>query len=109
MDVVGEFGDVVLLEGVLDEVAVGLGDHGFELVLGGGGGTGGEGGGHDNVDAVGLAVDVLVDPGELDLELVGGEGEGAEDAEAAGLGDGGDDVAAVGEGEDGEFDVQIGW
>ena len=60
---------------------------------------------HD-VDAVGLVAHVLVDPGELHLELLGGEGDGAEDADAAGVGDGGDDVAAVGEGEDGELDAE---
>ena len=33
----------------------------------------------------GLIADVLVDPVELDLELLGREADGAEDAEAAGL------------------------
>src|SRR5690606_29419206 len=60
----------------------------------------------DDVDAVGLAADVRVDPGKLALELVGGEGERAEHAEAAGVGDGGDDVAAVAEGEDGALDPE---
>ena len=64
-------------------------------------------GGHDDVDAVRLAVDVLVDPRQLDLELLGGERERAEHAEAAGLRDRGDDVAAVREGEDGELDVEL--
>ena len=44
---------------------------------------------------------------ELDLELVGGEADGAEHADASGVGDGGDHVAAVGEGEDGELDAQL--
>ena len=43
--------------------------------------------GDDDVDAVGLVADVLVDPLELDLELLGGEADGAEHAEAAGLAD----------------------
>ena len=63
-------------------------------------------GDHD-VDAVGLVADVLVDPVELDLELLGGEADGAEHAEAAGLADRDDDVAAVGEGEDRELDAEF--
>ena len=62
-------------------------------------------GDHD-VDAVGLVADVVVDPLELDLELLGAEADGAEHAEAAGLADGDDDVAAVGEGEDRELDAE---
>ena len=62
---------------------------------------------HDDVDAVGLAVDVLVDPVQLDLELLGREGERAEHAEAAGLAHRGDDVAAVAEGEDRELDAEL--
>ena len=50
---------------------------------------------------------MLVDPVQLDLELLGREADGAEDAEAAGLADGGDDVAAVGEGEDRELDAEL--
>ena len=49
---------------------------------------------------------MVVDPVELDLELVGRERDGAEDAEPAGLGDRGDDVAAVAEGEDRELDAE---
>ena len=63
--------------------------------------------GDDDVDAVGLVADVLVDPLQLDLELLGGEADGAEHAEAAGLGDGDDDVTAVGEGEDRELDAEV--
>ena len=61
---------------------------------------------HDDVDAVRLAVDVLVDPVELDLELLGRERERAEHAEPAGLAHRGDDVAAVAEGEDRELDPE---
>ena len=61
----------------------------------------------DDVDAVGPVADVLVDPGELHLELFGGEADGAEHADAAGVGDGGHHVPAVGEGEDGELDAQL--
>ena len=50
---------------------------------------------------------MLVDPVQLDLELLGREADGAEHAEAAGLAHGGDDVAAVGEGEDRELDAEL--
>ena len=50
---------------------------------------------------------LLVDPVELDLELLGREADGAEHAEAAGLADRDDDVAAVGEGEDRELDAEV--
>ena len=60
---------------------------------------------HD-VDAVRLAVHVLVDPLELELELLGRERERAEHADAAGVGDRGDDVAAVAEREDRELDPE---
>ena len=63
--------------------------------------------GDDDVDAVGVVADVLVDPVQLDLELLGREADGAEHAEAAGLADGDDDVAAVGEGEDRELDAEL--
>ena len=63
-------------------------------------------GGHDDIDAVGLAVDVLVDPVELDLELLGREGERAEHAHAAGAAHRRDDVAAVAEREDRELDAE---
>ncbi len=60
---------------------------------------------HD-VDAVGLAAHVLVDPLELDLELLRREAHRAEHAEAAGLAHGRDHVAAVAEGEDRELDPE---
>src|SRR5690606_5209563 len=60
-----------------------------------------------DVDAVGLVADVLVEPGELDLELLGAEADGAEHADPARLGHRGDDVAAVAEGEDRELDAQL--
>ncbi len=60
----------------------------------------------EQVYAVGLALDLLVDPGEVDFERARAVGGGAEDAEAAGVGDGRHDVAAVTEGEDREFDPE---
>jgi hypothetical protein len=104
-----EVGHSVVREDLLDELAVLGRDHLAQLLL--------EllrvhlahalvlPGDHE-VDAVGLVADVLVDPLELDLELLGREADGAEHAEAARLRDGGHDVAAVGEGEDRELDAQ---
>ncbi len=60
---------------------------------------------HD-VDAVGLVAHVLVDPGQLHLELLGSEADGAEHPDPSGVGDRGDHVAAVGEGEDRELDAE---
>jgi hypothetical protein len=54
-----------------------------------------------------VVADVLVDPRQLDLELLGAEADGAEHAEAAGLAHRDDDVAAVREGEDGELDAEL--
>ncbi len=62
---------------------------------------------HHGVDAVGLPVDVVVDPVELDLELLGTETDRAEHAETAGFADRGDDVATVGEGEDRVLDPEL--
>ena len=63
--------------------------------------------GNDDVDAVGVVADVLVDPVELDLELLRREADGPEHAETAGLADRDDDIAAVGEGEDRKLDAEF--
>ncbi len=109
LEILGERWDLVTLQQLLDEIAVALGDHRVEVrevglvaaalahVLHG----------HDDVDAVGLAVDVLVDPVELDLELFGSEGERTQHSESTGAADRGNDVAAVREGEDRKFDVEL--
>ena len=55
----------------------------------------------------GLAADVVVDPGELDLELLGVERQRSEHAEAAGLADLDHHVAAVREGEEWKFDAEL--
>ena len=60
---------------------------------------------HD-VDAVRLAVDVLVDPLQLELELLGRERERAEHADATGVRHRGHDIAAVAEREDRELDPE---
>src|SRR5207249_11318711 len=99
---------LVALEDLLDEAAVALRDHLLEdrlvepALLGAGVRLR-----HHDVDAIGLPAHVLVDPAELHLELLGGgEGERAEDAEAAGLAHRRHHVAAVAEGEDRELDAE---
>jgi hypothetical protein len=61
-------------------------------------------GGDDEVDAVGPVADLVLDPAQVDLELLGRVGDGAEHAQPTGLRHRGDDVAAVGEGEDRQVD-----
>jgi hypothetical protein len=81
----GDRGHAVLLEDPVDEARVLLGDHLAEL-------AGVEAAlldtdvlrRHEQVDAVGPAADVLVDPVELDLQLRRGEGDGSEHAQATG-------------------------
>ena len=63
--------------------------------------------GDDDVDAVGMVADVLVDPVELDGQLLGAEAHRAEHAEPARPADSGDDVAAMGESEDRELDSEL--
>ncbi|SLC86937.1 Uncharacterised protein [Mycobacteroides abscessus subsp. massiliense] len=63
--------------------------------------------GDDDVDAVRVIADVLVDPVQLDLELLRGESDGAQDAEASGLTYRDDNIAAVGEGENRELDAEL--
>ena len=62
---------------------------------------------NDDVDAVGMVADVLVDPLQLDLELIRRVSDRAEHAEPACLAHGDDDVPAVGEREDRELDVEL--
>ena len=105
----GTFGqrrDVVLGQQLLDEVTVLGRDQGLEGVEVEGLALPHELLGHGEVDAVGLAAAVLVDPGELDLELVGAEGQRTEHAVASGPADLGHDVATMREGEEGELDAE---
>ena len=60
----------------------------------------------EEVDAVGPAAGLVLDPVEVDLELLGGVGHRPEHAEAPGLGHRGHHVAAVAEGEDRELDAE---
>jgi hypothetical protein len=61
----------------------------------------------DGVDPVWLAVDMLVDPLQLELQLLGAVGHRAQHPEATGSADGSHHVAAVAKGKDGEFDPQL--
>jgi hypothetical protein len=54
-----------------------------------------------------MIADVLVDPVEFDLELLGGEADSAEDAETARLADRHHHVTAVREREDRKLDVEV--
>jgi len=101
----------VVGEDLVHEVPVLVGDHplqglGQALLVGEAHVTVGALDGDDDVDAVGLAVHVLVDPLQLQLELVGRERKRAEHPHAAGPTDGGGHVAAVGEGEDRKLDPE---
>ncbi len=102
-----ELRHVVATQDVVDELAVGVGDQGSDVVeriaatL-----VAGVLGGHDQVDAVGTLADLVLDPRQVDLELLGRVGDGAEHTESTCLRHGGDDIAAVAEGEDRELDVE---
>src|SRR6266567_2052822 len=61
---------------------------------------------HDHVDAVGLAVDVLVDPVQLELQLLGTERQRTQDAHATCPADRGGDITTVREGEDRKLDAE---
>ena len=107
----GQLGYAVVGKELAGEVDVALGHHGpqllgqllgvlldaLALVLAG----------DDDVDAVRVLADVLIDPVELDGELFGREADGPEHAEPTRLADSGDHVAAVGEGEDRELDAEL--
>ncbi len=103
----GQFGHLVAGENVVDELPVRVGDEGPDVVervaptL-----VAGVLGRHDQVDAVRPVADLRLDPGEVDLQLLGRVGDRAEHTEAAGLRHRGDHVAAVAEGEDRELDVE---
>ncbi len=61
---------------------------------------------NDQIDAVGAVADLRFDPGEVDLELLGRMGDGAEHADPTGLGHCGHDITTVAEREDRELDAQ---
>ena len=76
-----------------------LGRHRAGLVI--------QAGGHDQVDTIGLAVHVGVDPGEFHFQCFRGMSHGAQNTETAGLADGGDDITAVAEGKQRELDAKL--
>ena len=97
--------DAELEQRLVDELLVVLGDHRPEVERGA---LGGDLHRHHDVDAVGLAVGVVVEPGQDPLELLGVvEPDAAEDAEAAGARDRGGDVLGGGEGEDRVVDAEL--
>src|SRR5437763_1144240 len=61
---------------------------------------------HEYVDTVGTVADLALDPVELHVEGVWGEGDGPEDTQTARLRHCRDHVATVTEGEDREFDAE---
>jgi hypothetical protein len=64
------------------------------------------GGGHQDVDAVGPAADVVVDPLQLGVDALRAHAGHAEHAQATGLRDLDDHVAAMREGEDRRLDAE---
>jgi hypothetical protein len=60
-----------------------------------------------HIDAVGPVADVLVDPGQLDLQLLGREPHGTEHAETTRLAHGRDHVPAMGESKDRKLDTKL--
>ena len=105
--VVGELGDVVAAEDVVDELLVlrrqELADRlTVEAPLVGAGVLHRE----EEVDAVGSAPHLLLDPAEVDLELLRGVCDRSQHTEAACIRDGGDDVTAVAERQDRELDPE---
>ncbi len=102
----GELGDVVLGEGVAHELSVAGRDHRLDVGLADA--VDGLLGGHDDVEAVRLAVGVLLHPVEVAFEVVGGGvADGAEDAESTRAGDGRGDRREGREAEDGVLDSQF--
>lgn len=61
---------------------------------------------HDEIDAERPTSDLVLDPGEIDLELLGRMGHGAEHTHPARFGHRGDDIATVREGEDRNVDAE---
>ena len=61
---------------------------------------------NDQVDAVGAVAQLVLDPGQVGLQLGVAVGHRAQHAQTPGLGDGDHHVTAVGEGHDGELDIE---
>ena len=93
----------VLPQRLFDEVAVRLRDHRLELRQI----AARRRRRHHHIDAVRLAIDVLVDPVELDLELLRRKRQRAKHAHATGAADRSDDVTAVAEREDRKLDAEL--
>jgi hypothetical protein len=90
--------DVVAAQQVVHVGAVAVGDFRREAALGGAGlGADRQILRHQQIDTVGMAVGMGVDPGQFDFELLRGGAGRAEHAEPAGAADRGDHVAAMAE------------
>ncbi len=99
--------DAVLGENRFDIRLVLGGDSGFDVLRGQIGRIFGvHAVGDDKINAVGFAVDVLVQPVQLDLEALRRVTRGAQHAHAASLADFGDDVTAMAESEQRKFDAE---
>ena len=61
----------------------------------------------DQIDAVGLSVDVIIDPLQLHLEALRRMADGTEDAEAAGFADRSDHVSTMAEGKERKLDAEL--
>src|SRR5215472_13063825 len=103
-----QWGYSVAGQDVLDELPVAFRDHGPELVCQIGPAQLGTGvrGGDDDVDAIGPASHVVINPAKLNLELLGAEGQRAEHAHPAGTRDRRHHVAAVAEREQRHVDAE---
>jgi hypothetical protein len=60
----------------------------------------------DEIHAIGPVPDLLLDPTEINLQLLRGVGHCTKDSQPSGLGNRGDNVTAVGKGKDRELDVK---
>ncbi len=106
-EVGGDLGHVVAAQDVVEELLLGGGEElahgiGVEAALLGARVVGGE----EDVDAVAPAPGLLLDPGQVDVELVRGVGDRPQDSEPARLGDRRDHVPAMAEGQDGELHLE---
>ena len=92
--VCGQFSHAFGSQDAVQEVAMALRDQSRQVVDGPLG-FGVVGGRDDDVDTIGPAADMVVDPAQFGLQLLRTDGGRAQHAEAAGLGDLDDDVAAM--------------
>ena len=103
--VVGQPGHALGVEDVVEKIAVGLRNQARRIVrraLG----VLVIGGRNDDVDAVGSAAHMVIDPAQFGFELFGADSRSAENTEATGLRDLDDHIAAMREREDRQLATQ---